>query len=121
MEALFLDQLVCGVRGVLTKLDGPSPMCEASEVSQSKPGMAVAWEARGFNEAERGQWLLGVLFPFYLAYIVFLGEAKLARVVVFSLPALGGRNDGATWWTPAMETMAGAPCRRWHSRAPVAR
>lgn len=54
MEALFLDQLVGGVCRVLTKLNSPSLMREAPRVSRSKPGMAVAWEARG--KVARTKW-----------------------------------------------------------------
>lgn len=44
----------------------------------------------GSSEAERGQWLHGVLSSFYQVRVVSLDETKLAMVVFLLLPEQGG-------------------------------
>ena len=105
-------------RGVTTDIIGPSLHREAAGIGENT---VAAWEACGFGEAEHDQWLLRVSLPFHLEHGMSLVETNLTGVVVLPLPAGGGRNRVAIRRTPTMATATGATCRRWHSRAPVAR
>ena len=63
---------------------GPSSIFKVARIYENT---AVAWEACGSDEVEHGQWLPGISFPFYLAHVVSLDEAKLTGVVILPLPA----------------------------------
>ena len=65
-------------------LIGPSSHREVAGIGEN---VAAAWEVRGSSEAEHGQRLLRVSFPFYLAHVGSLSEVKLAKALVLSLPA----------------------------------